>query len=368
LKVVHTSHHHLFLINDTYENNEYEFPIPQCDDANFQDENVDVNREKYPYEIFYENEVPQLRGEELQILRDYEELTNNNQVMSYYFYEQPHFRPRTRREALRYYRNFMNLKVDFNPKSIARKYKYFDKNDEKARSTLKKEYKQLKRIGEISYGFKQDEFEAIRFRSEVTTEETKIGTVSATKVKKIVDQLYKKKKYRDALLVYFMFTVAGRPSDIVDVRFEDITEDDGDYHVTILQSKTLKDKTVNIPKKLVERIEEYKQFLKDTKKYKESVRKTPRGKDIIGHFIFNLTAGSISNLFYSKFGGNVSENLKCRSKDMRISSLNKIRKDINVEAATLLANHSNKKITEKHYLRSGFDLDEKAKESQTKPK
>jgi hypothetical protein len=119
---------------------------------------------------------------------------------------------------------------------------------------------------------------------------------------------------------------------------------------------------------LVERIEEYKKILKDMKKYKKSLRQTPRGKDITGHFIFNLKAGSISNLFYQQFGGDVSDNLKCRSKDMRISSLNKIRLDKNVEAATLLANHSSKKITEQHYLRSGVDLDKKVKESQKKPK
>jgi hypothetical protein len=366
--VVHTSHHHLFLINESYENNDFEFPTPQCDDGNFQDENIDVPREKYPYEIFYENEEPKLRGEDLQILRDYEKLTNGDQAMSYYFYEQPHFGRKTRREAMRIYRNFMNTKLDFNPKSIARKYKYYDKQDEKARSTLKKEYKQLKRIGQISYGFKKKEFEIIRFRSEVVTKEGQVGTISATKVKKIVDQLYNKKKYRDSLLVYFMFTVAARPSDITDVRFEDVVEKDGDYQATIFQSKTGKIKTVNIPKDLFDRIEEYKKILKDLKKYKTGVRKTPRDKDVTGHFIFNLTAGSISNLFYKQFDGSISKNLKCRSKDMRISALNKIRKDVNVEAATLLANHSNKRITETHYLRSAVDLNEKAKQSQKEPK
>jgi integrase len=238
LKLVHTSHHHLILISDPFENNNFEFPIPQCDDGNFQDENINVPREKYPYEKFYEDEKSKLHGKELKFLKDFEKLTNKDKVMSYYFYEQPHFHAKTRREALRIYRNFMDEGVDFNPKNIARKYKFYDKDDLKARSTLKKEYKQLKRIGQISYGFKEDEFEIIRFRSEIVTKEAQIGALSATKVKKLVDQLYNKKKYRDSLLVYFMFTVAARPSDIVDIRFEDIVENDGDYQVTIFQSKT----------------------------------------------------------------------------------------------------------------------------------
>jgi hypothetical protein len=154
-----------------------------------------------------------------------------------------------------------------------------------------------------------------------------------------------------------MYTFASRPSEMINIKFEDFKDHFGDKQAVVYQPKTSNYKTMMIPEALYQKIEEYKEHLKSIKKYKHELRINQYNEEIQGHFLFDLTDSTISKLFSERFKGVIPERLKFRAKDLRICALNQIKDVKGIEGASLAADHSSTKITRSHYIRTGVDID-----------
>jgi integrase len=263
----------------------------------------------------------------------------------------------TKRACVTYYEKFMEQYNELTVDNLVDYYSFLDSKNKNCKGTIKKEYNQLKRILIESYGVKA-KFPCVRFQSTRESKEENIAAIDARKVKDVIDLLQKKGNIRDSLLVHLMYSVASRPGEMCLIKFEDFKIKKKEYQVSIYQPKTRKKKTMSIPKELFDQVENYKQYLIKKHKYIEETRKTKRGDEKSGHFLFKLHRGSISRLFESRFNEMIPERLQFRAKDLRLCALNKLKSDKGIEAAKLAADHSKIKTTIVNYDRSAVDLNQ----------
>ena len=163
-----------------------------------------------------------------------------------------------------------------------------------------------------------------------------------------------------------MFALTLRPGEARLIKFEDVEFKNNQYSIKVYKSKKDRIQQLSISQSLYDEITNYKQQLITSNKYQETSRKTVRGDNVVGHFLFWNSRNVIGNKFKSWFNGAVPE-FKLRPKDMRIAAISDRNIHGSLAEAAALADHKSTKITTSHYIRSAIELNPmKSKQTRSK--
>ena len=241
-----------------------------------------------------------------------------------------------------------------------------DLSEVENKETLKKKWKQWRRLSLIIYGAKKDEFPLIKFSSKKKGKEQDHSAYDRDLILKAWSTLSKQGNKSDALLLHLMFALALRPGEARLIKFEDVEFKNNQYSIKVYKSKKDRIQQLSISQSLYDEITNYKQQLITSNKYQETSRKTMKGDNVVGHFLFWNSRNVIGNKFKSWFNGAVPE-FKLRPKDMRIAAISDRNIHWSLAEAAALADHKSTKITTSHYIRSAIELNPmKSKQTRSK--
>ena len=187
------------------------------------------------------------------------------------------------------------------------------------KETLKKKWKQWRRICQVSFGISKSNFPKIQFTSTAKTNKHVQLNLDKHDIENSWKTLANNGKIEDSLLMHIIYELGLRTGEVCLLRFEDIINQDIPC-ISILDTKADKIKPLQIFQELFDDITNYEKELQTKNEYESKERLTPLNEKVSGHFIFNLTRRTILRKFKSNFDG-IVKNLDLRPKYLRESSI-----------------------------------------------
>ena len=170
-----SSHHNTIFsqINNKNQN------INQSEVVLHQIEDYEKVREKYPYEVFVRDELPNLDSKSKKEYQRLCKLAENIEPLAFYLYKNPLLTEQTMKSFLVTYKEYSNMHDDFDLKKLKSIYIEKDLKELENKETLTKKWKQWRRIWMISYGVSPELFPQIKFSSKKKAKEQESFTVTA---------------------------------------------------------------------------------------------------------------------------------------------------------------------------------------------
>ena len=129
------------------------------------------------------------------------------------------------------------------------------------KKTLKKKWKQWRRLSLIVYGVKKDDFPVIKFSSRKKGKEQDHSAYDKDVILKAWNTLSKQRNKLDALLLHLMFALALRPGEARLIKFEDVELKNSQVSIKVYKSKKDRTQQLSISQQLYDEIISYKQHL-----------------------------------------------------------------------------------------------------------
>ena len=345
-----------YLINEA--NQQSEVVIHQVED-------YESIRELYPFEKFKKEELNNLGPISKKEYERLLKLAEYYEPLAYFLYQNRTLTQQTMKSFILTFKEYF-LKYDkFELTNLKLLYVERDMSEVENKETIKKKWKQWRRLATIIYGVKKDDFPIIKFSSKKKGKEQDHSAYDRELILNAWQTLSRNGKKADALLLHLMFALALRPVEARLLKFEDVLSNNKQMLIKVYKSKKDRTQQLTISKELYNEIMSYKQYLNDKNKYVESNRKTSKGDMITGHFMFNNSRNVIGNKFKSCFGGLIPD-FKLRPKDMRIAAISDRNIHGSLIEAAALADHRNTAITTGHYTRSALILDSNKRKQNSK--
>ena len=345
--------------NLNYENQQSEVLIHEVED-------YEAIRELYPFEIFKRDEFPSLGPISKKEYERLLKLSKNQEPLAYFLYQNRTLTLQTMKSFILTFNEYFSKHDKFDLTSLKLHFIEKDLSEVENKETLKKKWKQWRRLSLIIYGVKKDEFPLIKFSSKKKGKEQDHSAYDRDLILKAWSTLSKQGNKSDALLLHLMFALALRPGEARLIKFEDVEFKNNQYSIKVYKSKKDRIQQLSISQSLYDEITNYKQQLITSNKYQETSRKTMKGDNVVGHFLFWYSRNVIGNKFKSWFNGAVPE-FKLRPKDMRIAAISDRNIHGSLAEAAALADHKSTKITTSHYIRSAIELNPmKSKQTRSK--
>ena len=331
-----------------YENQQSEVIIHKVED-------YESIRELYPFEKFKRDEVPSLgpisRKEYERLLK----LAENQEPLAYFLYQNRTLTLPTMKSFILTFKEYFSKHDKFDLTNLKLHYIEKDLSEIENKETLKKKWKQWRRLSLIVYGVKKDDFRVIKFSSKKKGKEQDHSAYDKDVILKAWNTLSKQGNKSDALLLHLMLALALRPGEAKLIKFEDVELKNSQVSIKVYKSKKDRTQQLSISQQLYDEIISYKQHLISNDKYQETTRKTIKGDAVVGHFLFWNSRNALGNKFKGWFNGATPE-FKLRPKDTRIAAIRDRNAHGSLTEAAALADHRSTKITTSHYIRSAIEL------------
>ena len=195
-----SSHHNTIFSQINNENQN----IKQSEVVLHQIEDHEKVREKYPYEVFVRDELPNLDSKSKKEYQRLYKLAENIEPLTFYLYKNPLLTEQIMKSFLVTYKEYSNMHDDFDLKKLKSIYIEKDLKELENKETLKKKWKQWRRIWMISYGVSPELFPRIKFSSKKKAKEQESFTVSKEIIKEGWETLSKNGKHAESLMIYLM--------------------------------------------------------------------------------------------------------------------------------------------------------------------
>ena len=277
-------------------------------------------RDKYPYEVFTRDELPNLDSISKKEYQRYYKLAEQIEPLAFYLYRNPLLTEQTMKSFLKTYKEYSKEYEEFDLKKLKSIYIEKDLMESESQETLSKKWRQWRQIWTISYGVSKDSFPQIKFSSEKKVKEQERSVVDKGIIKYAWETLSKNGKHAESLMIYLMFAFELTPRDVRLLKFEDIKMKNKQGTITVYRSKNNSWQQIPITESLYKRIIKNQNDLTKNGKCFMANRST-KEETIVGHFLFKDSKSSIIKKFRTKFWGLLKDFDIC-SKDLRISSLN----------------------------------------------
>ena len=311
-----SSHHNTIFSQINNENQN----IKQSDVVLHQIEDYEKVREKYPYEVFVRDELPNLDSKSKKEYQRLCKLAENIEPLAFYLYKNQLLTEQTMKSFLVTYKEFSNMHDDFDLKKLKSIYIEKDLKELENKETLTKKWKQWRRIWMISYGVSPELFPQIKFSSKKKAKEQESFTVSKEIIKEAWETLSKNGKHAESLMIYLMSAFELSPDDVRLLKFEDIALKNKQATINIFKLKSNSKQRIPISDSLYKKIMKYQKDLTKNNKSFMANRST-KTETIVGHFLFKDSKSSIIKKFKTKFGG-LLNNFNICPKGLRISAIN----------------------------------------------
>ena len=311
-----SSHHNTIFSQINNENQN----IKQSDVVLHQIEDYEKVREKYPYEVFVRDELPNLDSKSKKEYQRLCKLAENIEPLAFYLYKNQLLTEQTMKSFLVTYKEYSNMHDDFDLKKLKSIYIEKDLKELENKETLTKKWKQWRRIWMISYGVSPELFPQIKFSSKKKAKEQESFTVSKEIIKEAWETLSKNGKHAESLMIYLMSAFELSPGDVRLLKFEDIALKNKQATINIFKLKSNSKQRIPISDSLYKKIMKYQKDLTKNNKSFMANRST-KTETIVGHFLFKDSKSSIIKKFKTKFGG-LLNNFNICPKGLRISAFN----------------------------------------------
>ena len=356
IETIHTSPY--FTQNDLKDHNIYKIneDDQQSEVVFHQVEDYETIRELYPFEKFKRDELNNLGPISKKEYQRLFKLAESYEPLAYFLYQNRSLTQPTMKSFILTFKEYFVKHDKFNLTDLKLLYVEKDMSEVENKETIKRKWKQWRRLATVVYGVRKEDFPVVKFSSKKKGKEQNHSAYDRELILDAWKTLSNKGNKVDALLLHLMFALALRPGEARLLKFEDVLINNNQMLFKVYKSKKDRIQQLTISKELYNEIISYKQYLIDENKYVESNRKTSKGDMITGHFIFNNSRNVIGNKFKSWFGG-VIPDFKLRPKDMRIAAISDRNIHGSLVEAAALADHRNTAITTGHYTRSALILD-----------
>ena len=252
-----SSHHNTIFSQINNENQN----INQSEVVLHQIEDYEKVREKYPYEVFVRDELPNLDSKSKKEYQRLCKLAENIEPLAFYLYKNPLLTEQTMKSFLVTYKEYSNMHDDFDLKKLKSIYIEKDLKELENKETLTKKWKQWRRIWMISYGVSPELFPQIKFSSKKKAKEQESFTVSKETIKEAWETLSKNGKHAKSLMIYLMSAFELSPGDVRLLKFEDISMKNKQATINIFKLKSNSKKRIPISDSLYKKIMKYQKDL-----------------------------------------------------------------------------------------------------------
>ena len=336
-----------YQIND--ENQQSEVVIHRIDD-------LESIRELYPFERFKRDELHRLGPISKKEYERLFKLAESHEPLAYFLYQNRALTLQTMKSFILTFKEYFSKHEKFDLTNLKLLYIEKDVSEVENKETIKRKWKQWRRLSTVIYGAKKEDFPLVKFSSKKKGKEQDHSAYDRELILNAWKTLSNKGNQVDALLLHLMFALALRPGEARLLKFEDVQFKNNQKLIKVYKSKKDRTQQLSISDELYNEIISYKQYLIDKNKYVESNRKTSKEDIVADHFMFNNSRNVIGNKFKSCFGGIIPD-FKLRPKDMRIAAISDKNIHGSLIEAAALADHRNTAITTGHYTRSALILD-----------
>ena len=309
----HQSYNTAQAINENKDNKQSEVVWHQIED-------YEKVRDKYPYEIFIRDELPNLETRSKKEYQTFYKLAEHKEPLAYFLYKNSLLSDQTMKSFLTAYKEYSNVHDEFDLKKLKSIYIEKDLLETDGKDTLAKKWKQWRQICAVSFGVSKDLFPQIKFSSKKKPKEQERSIVSKEIIKEAWDTLSKNGKQAESLMIYLMFAFELSPGDVRLLKFDDIKMKSKQATIIVHKLKSNCKQQIPISMSLYKRITKYQNDLTKNGKCYMSNRST-KTENIVGHFLFKDSKSLIIKKFRTKFGGILKDFDIC-PKDLRISSIN----------------------------------------------
>ena len=292
---------------------------PQSKVVIHQVEDLNSIRDKYPYEIFIKDKLPNVDKQSQKKYSKALKLSKNIAPLAFFLFKNTELNASTMKSYAATCKEYYKEYKEFDLEMLKSLYIQKDFMKSESKETLKKKWKQWRRICHVSFGISKSNFPKIQFTSTAKTNKHVQLNLDKDDIENSWKTLAKNGKTEDALLVHIIYELGLRTGEVWLLRFEDIINQEIPY-ISILDTKINKTKQLQISQELFDEITNYEKELKTKNEYEIKERLTPLNEKVSGHFIFNLTRRTISRKFKSNFDG-IVKNFDLRPKDLKETSI-----------------------------------------------
>ena len=338
----------------------------QSDFIEHEIEDPELIRNPYPYESFVEKELSKLHPASRKLYEETLKLAKGHHSLAYYLYENKNLTEKTKKSFWHLYFEYMKRFSTFNLFDLKAMYVEKDITNEETISTLKRKWKQWKRLCTTTFGIQPKDFPKIKFSSVKIGKEGDHAAFPKEVIEETCKRLYASGQIRSAIMVHLLFSLALRPGEVKFLKFEDINMENGIPTIKVYRAKTNRTQSFSISQELLAELNEYKEYLISKNLFIESTRKSNKNLPFTGHFLFQGGKNAVYKEFSSKLNSNLRNNKAIRPKDLRISAISNVNTYGSLTQAATLANHRDTRITREHYTRAAIAFEGKRKTKKTK--
>ena len=275
-------------------------------------------RNKYPFETFIRSELANLDSKSKKEYSRVLKIAGNIEPLAYFLFKNLSLTSKTMRSFASIWKEYFKEYRDFDLDTLKSLYIEKDFKESERKETLKKKWKQWKRICLISFGVPKDKFPQIAFTSKLESQKRVNFDITKEFIKDAWKTLKFKGKIGDALLIHLMYALKLRTGEIRLLKFEDLSDKDL-FTFKVYKSQRGKVKQIQLSKTLFNEIMDFKKVLIKKEVYNKTIRQTTKSEQVAGHFMFADSESTILKKFKSNFGG-ILDNFNLRPKDLREAS------------------------------------------------
>ena len=217
----------------------------------------------HPYMLFNSQCLPKLNKQERSRYQKCLELSNNNDVLAYFFYKHPHLKPVYRDQMVRAFSKYIKRMRSVSYENIWHFISYLSNESNYKASTIDRIYKSWRRVILFWYQLEFDYPQLPKLKIAANKEETK--SIDNHDITKAHLELIKNHYYEDALMLHLMFTLKTMPFELRWIRFEDFYESNGKHIINFRHTKAAKLKRVILEESLYREVQNYHNIIKYNK-------------------------------------------------------------------------------------------------------
>ena len=244
IETIHTSPY--FTQNDLKDHNIYKIneDDQQSEVVFHQVEDYETIRELYPFEKFKRNELNNLGTISKKEYQRLFKLTESYEPLAYFLYQNRSLTQPTLKSFILTFKeyfekydkfNLTNLKLLYVEKDTSEVEK--DTSEVEKKETIKRKWKQWRRLATVVYGVRKEDFPVVKFSSKKKGKEQNHSAYDRELILDAWKTLSNKGNKVDALLLHLMFALALRPGEARLLKFEDVLINNNQMLFKVYKSK-----------------------------------------------------------------------------------------------------------------------------------